>query len=159
MKYTNQEMRRNERGLEEQSAKELLKTANYGVLSLRGEEDGAYGIPLNYAWDGNDAIYFHCALEGRKLRCINLCDKVSFCIVGMEKVIPKKFTTEYQSIILDCKASLRLSEVEQLKALELIVDKYSPEFKEEGMKYAQKALQKTEIVKLTIEQWSGKSKI
>jgi hypothetical protein len=45
-----------------------------------------------------------------------------------------------------------------MKALEIFIDKDSPMDKETGMKYAGKSFFRTEIVKLDIEKWSGKSK-
>jgi hypothetical protein len=45
-----------------------------------------------------------------------------------------------------------------MKALELIIDKYSPGDKEVGLKYAQKSFDRTEIIRLDIEKWSGKCK-
>lgn len=75
----------------------------FGVLSLV-DGDGAYGIPVNYVWDGDDSLYVHCAPDGRKLRCIDRRDRVSFCVVGATEVCPAQFTTAYESIVLDCRA-------------------------------------------------------
>lgn len=158
MIFSNQNVRRQDRLLDEASAIELLKNEKYGVLSMQADDGGAYAVPISYAWDGNESLYFHCATEGRKLRCIALCSKVSFCVVGDEKVISEKFTTLYESIVVEGRASIGLPEDERMKALELIIDKYSSEFKEVGMKYAENSFQRTEIIKLEIETWSAKSK-
>ncbi|MBP2030409.1 nitroimidazol reductase NimA-like FMN-containing flavoprotein (pyridoxamine 5'-phosphate oxidase superfamily) [Methanohalophilus levihalophilus] len=158
MDFSNFNVRRQDRLLAEQAARKLLAHAEYGVLSMKSEKQGAYGVPINYAWDGKKAIYLHCAPEGQKIDCIKLCDDVSFCIVGKTKVIPDKFTTEYESIVLECKASLGLQSDERMKALELLLEKYSPEDKETGMEYVNKSFHRTEIMKLDIVKWSGKCK-
>lgn len=79
MEYTNQDVRRQDRLLDEARAFEILKEGEFGILSMRTEEgDGAYGIPINYVWDRGNSIYIHCAPVGRKLRCIDACPNVSF---------------------------------------------------------------------------------
>ncbi len=158
MNYSNQNIRRQDRLLDEQSARELLASATYGILSMQAENGGGYGVTVSYVWDEKETIYFHCAPEGRKLRCIALCNKVSLCVIGKTNVISDKFTTEYESIILDCTASIGLPEEERMKALELLLDKFSPNDKITGMKYAKNSFHKTEIVKLDIGSWSGKAK-
>jgi uncharacterized protein len=158
MKYSNTNIRRQDRLLTEESAKQLLKAGEYAVLSMQAEDGGVYSVPINYVWDGTESIYLHCAKEGRKLRCIDLCNKVSICVVGKTNVISDKFTTEYESIIIDCTAVRNLEEKERVEALHLLLNKYSPNDKEVGKKYVKGALDQTEIIRLDIVDWSGKSK-
>lgn len=158
MDYSNKSIRRQDRLLEEENAIRLLQEGEFGILSMQAEEGGGYGIPVNYVWDGRNSLYIHCAPEGKKLRCINACNKVSFCIVGAVHLIPNQFSTEYESIILSCAAHTGLSETERMKALELILDRFSPNDKAVGLKYTEKSFHRTEIIRLDIEQWSGKCK-
>jgi nitroimidazol reductase NimA-like FMN-containing flavoprotein (pyridoxamine 5'-phosphate oxidase superfamily) len=158
MNYCNESVRRQDRLLSKDEAVNLLRNARYGILAMQAESNGAYAVPVSYVWDGDETIYFHCAKEGEKLQCINLCPDVSICIVGDTNVHPDKFTTEYESILLRCKANLGLTDDEKMKALELILDKFSPDDKIIGMKYAAKSFSRTEIVRLHIVEWSGKAK-
>jgi len=158
MRYSNSDVRRCDRLLEEESAVSLLDIGEYGVLSMYSEATGVYGIPLNYVWDGEESIYIHCSPEGRKLQYIDDNNSVSFCVVGETSVIPDKFTAEYESIILQCKAYRHLDKEERMNALGLFLGKYSPHDKEIGMKYAEKSFNRTEIIRLDIMTWSGKSK-
>lgn len=157
MIYKNDTVRRQDRILDQESAIKLLISGEYGILSVI-DEDNPYAIPANYCWDGNDALYIHCAPEGRKLRCIEKNNKASFCIVGRTNVLPSQFSTEYESIVLTCTASYKLSKEERQKALELIVEKYAPAHIEKGMKYIEKSFGRTEIIKLEVVEFSGKSK-
>lgn len=70
MKYNNDNVRRQDRLLEEDRAYALLREGEYGVLSMTTPTGGAYGIPLNFVWDRQENIYIHCAPRGRKLDCI-----------------------------------------------------------------------------------------
>ena len=71
---------------------------------------------------------------------------------------PDKFTTAYESIVLECSAAANLPEAERWRALKLLIDKYSPDFKATGLKYSEKSFGRTEIIRLKIERWSGKCK-
>lgn len=158
MEYNNKDVRRQDRLLREENAYRLLKKGEYGVLSMVTPEGMPYGVPVNYVWDGKDAIYIHCAPEGRKLRCLLETAEASFCIVGSTHVIPNKFTTNYESIVLMCRTEIGLPEEERMDALRGIIDKYAPSFREIGEKYAEKSFHRTQIIKLTIISFSGKSK-
>lgn len=98
--YDNGAVRRQDRLLDESAACELLRAGEYGVLSMQAEEGGGYGIPISYVWDGGAYIYLHCAPEGRKLRALDRCAGVSFCVVGRTEVHPSMFTTAYESIVV-----------------------------------------------------------
>lgn len=160
-KFDNTKVRRQERLLDEESAREIIRGGEYGILSMVESVDGelsGYGIPINFAWNGEGYIYLHCAPEGHKLDCIAANSNVSLCVVGRTDVISNKFTTAYESVIVRGKAERNLSSEERMRALELILDKYSPNDKEVGMKYAEKSFHRTEILRITITSISAKSK-
>lgn len=159
MEYTNESVRRQDRLLDEERAYTLLREGEYGVLSMVDEDgNAAYGIPVNFVWDGTNAIYLHCAPQGRKLRCIAAHPDVSFCVVGATHVVSHKFTTGYESIVLDCQAHTGLDTEERKHALQLLLQKYSPHDMTVGQKYAEKSFHRTEIIKLEIRRFSGKCK-
>lgn len=159
MKYTNEKVRRQDRLLAEASALDLLAIGEYGILSMSTPDGEAYGIPINYAWDGKSAIYLHCAPEGEKLCHIGANPRVSFCVVGKTQVISDKFTTGYESVIAKGLATTELDDDERMHALELLLDKYSPEDKEVGMKYARNSFDRTSVIRIDIEELSGKTKV
>lgn len=159
--YDNSKVRRQDRLLEETDAMQLLRLGEYGILSmveLRGNEPAGYGIPINYVWDENGHIYFHCAPEGLKLQILTQNRGVSFCVIGHTNVISHKFTTAYESIIVRGQMCIDLSPEERKSALILLLDKYSPNDKEIGMKYIEKSFHRTNIIRLDIDEISGKTK-
>ena len=109
MKYNNDDVRRRDRLLPEQRATELIRIAEYGVLSMIDENGLPYAIPVNHVWDGEDCIYIHCAPEGKKLRAIAKNPNVCLCIVGDVNLLPSKFTTEYESVVIRGLAQGKLS--------------------------------------------------
>jgi len=159
MIYSNESVRRQDRLMDESEATNLLRTAEYGFLALSDTDGQPYGIPVNYAWDGKDSLYIHCAPEGRKLGIIDSNCKVSFCVVGRTHLLPSKFTTEYESIVLFGKAYRNLSDEEKWKALDLILQKLSPDDQEIGHKYAKGSFSRVEIIRIDVSSWSGKHKV
>ncbi len=154
-------MRRQDRLLDETAARELLRSGEYGILSVvesREGEAAGYGVPISYAWDGAQYIYIHCAPQGHKLECIETHPQISLCIVGRTRVIPHKFTTAYESVIIRGTAVRNLPTAERLRALELILAKYSPNDTAVGMKYAEGSFHRTEILRIEIGSISAKSK-
>ena len=111
------------------------------------DKDGtAYGVPLNYVWDGKNSIFIHCAPVGHKLEALEKNPNVSFCIIGDVKLLPGKFTTEYESVVLKGVAHIHLSPEERMAALLKLVDKLSPDFKELGAKYSKMSFHRVNII-------------
>lgn len=156
MNYDNSKVRRQDRLLGEERAAAILREGEYGFLALGGE--GGYGIPVNFAAE-TDHIYIHCAPEGEKLRRISSDNRASFCVVGHTAPKPQQFTTEYESVMLFGRITVVTDDTERMHALSLIVAKYSPEYTETGMKYAEKSFHRTAVLRLDIERASGKCKI
>jgi len=150
------EMRRSDRKTNDEQAIEILNKCSYGILSTISENGYPYGVPVNYVYN-NGFIYFHCAAnEGHKLKNINYNPNVCFTVVGNENIIPKKFTTSYECVIVFGKAE-KIIGIEKQKALEYIIDKYSSEFRDLGLKYISEAFDITDIIKITTEQITGKT--
>lgn len=157
MRYVNDTVRRQDRLLDEARALELLEKGEYGVLSMVSDE-GGYGIPVNFVWDGKQSVYIHCAPAGRKLEAIEKNNKVSLCIVGNVNLLPGKFTTEYESAIFFGTAHIHLTDEEKMEALHLLIDKLSADFKDIGAKYAEKSFHRVEIIRIDFTEFSGKQK-
>jgi nitroimidazol reductase NimA-like FMN-containing flavoprotein (pyridoxamine 5'-phosphate oxidase superfamily) len=149
-------VRRKDREIETQDAIKLLSNGEYGILSTVGDDNQPYGIPLSYAYE-NNSIFFHCALDGHKIENIENNPKVSFCVIGKTKVLPEKFSTEYESAVAFGVAS-EIQGAERNKALLLLIKKYSPEFIEEGHKYIEKLNKATKVIKIEIDHISGKAR-
>jgi len=153
--FDNSTVRRRDRLLDYDRAEELLAEAEYGVLSLGGES--GYGIPMNYALKGA-SLYFHCAPQGEKLQRVEQNHQACFCVIGNTEVQPSTFSTIYESVLAFGPIHLVEDDEERMAALGLFVNKYSPDFKEIGRKYAEKALHKTAILRLDIARMTGKRK-
>lgn len=156
MLYDCSTVRRQDRLLEERQALELLQSADYGFLALATEQ-GGYGVPLNFVLHGS-TIYFHSAIEGRKLRAISYDPRVTFCVVGAVKGVPAEFTTEYESVVVRGRVRMVGQAEERVAALRLLVGKYARQYAAEGDEAIARSQHRTAVMALECESFSGKCK-
>jgi uncharacterized protein len=150
------EIRRKDREIQRQEAEKLLSNCEYGVLSTIGADGRPYGVPLNFVYK-NNCIFFHCAVFGHKLENMENNPKVSFCVVGHTKVLPEKFATEYESAVVFGIAS-EAQGVERQNALLWLVEKYSSAHIENGKRYIDQKEKAARVIKIEIDQISGKAR-
>jgi uncharacterized protein len=149
-------IRRKDREIPIQEARKIVDNAEYGILSTVGEDGQPYGMPLSYVHN-NNSIYFHCALSGQKLDNIENNARVSFCVVSNTRVLPDKFATEYESALVFGVASEVLG-AERQSALLWLLEKYSPDFIEEGKQYIELKDKVTKVFRIEINHISGKAR-
>lgn len=152
----NHELRNQKRGIPETEARELLERGEYGILSTCDLDGQPYGVPLSYCVI-NGCIYFHCAVAGHKLENIAADRRVSFCVVGKTEVLPDQFATRYESVIVFGRAEEIFDEEKQL-ALEGVVAKYSPGYRDEGLRYIVALGGRARVFRLRIDKISGKAR-
>ena len=150
-------MRRFRQQLSEESAREILSKCSNGVLSLVGEDGAPYGVPLSFAYDGEAAVYFHCALDGRKLDCIRHDRRCSFCVVGQDLIAPEEFTTHFRSVIVEGTVRIVEDSDEIMKGLMLLCDKYLPGV--DPSAELSKYLSRVAVLRLDIQTLTGKEAI
>ena len=60
---------------------DILKKQLRGVLSVLGDDDYPYGMPINHYYCEEDGkLYFHGGKVGHKIDAMKRHDKVSFCV-------------------------------------------------------------------------------
>lgn len=149
-------MRRSDRELSQEEALVILEKCSFGVLSVLGDNEYAYGVPLNYVFFNNN-VYIHCAKQGFKLDSLRKNPKVCFTVVGATETLADKFSTNYESAIVFGTA-IEIIESEKIEALKAFIYKFSPDFKEEGMQYIEKASSATTVIKIEAQKITGKAR-
>ncbi len=151
------EMRRNAQQLSDNECQEILNTATSGVLAVHGDDDYPYTVPLSYVYDGMN-IYFHCALVGHKIDAIVKNEKVSFCVISRDDIIPEEYTTYYKSVVVFGKARILNSTGEKKAAVYKLAKKYSPEQTDKDAVISE-SFDRFHIVKIEINHITGKQAI
>ena len=151
-------MRRTKCELRSDTAEKILREGIFGVLSLSGDDGYCYGVPINYAVEGNK-IFFHSAKSGHKLDAIKNNDKVSFCVVDMHEVVAEEFTSYFSSVIAFGRIKILSDDEVEAKrhALELLADKYSPNVNSELREKELSRVNAVSILVLEIEHLTGKA--
>jgi uncharacterized protein len=150
------EMRRKKQLLSKEESFAILKAHTSGVLGVTGDDDYPYTVPLSYTYE-EGKLFFHCAKEGHKLDGIRRNDKVSFCVIDQDEVIPEKFATHYRSVIVFGRARILTKDSELREALKSLVEKYSPGYIEEGLAEIERDLNRVCIIEVQIEHMTGKA--
>ena len=75
------EMMRKKQQLTQEECIAILKNELRGVLSVLGDDDYPYGVPLNHFYcEADGKIYFHSGKQGHKIEAMMRHNKVSFCV-------------------------------------------------------------------------------
>ncbi len=149
------EMRRKNQLLSLEETISILEQETSGTLAVLGDDGYPYAVPLSYVYE-DSKIYFHCAKTGHKMEAIINNDKVSFCIIAQDQIIPEEYTTYYRSVIVFGKAHL-LENEEKRHAVELLAKKYSPEDEAGRAKEIEESFNRVAMVEITIEHMTGKA--
>ncbi len=152
------EMRRKKQLLSEAETISILKTCTSGVLGVTGDNGYPYTVPLSYAYKDNK-LFFHFAKAGHKLDGIERNDKVTFCVIEKDEVIQKTFTTHFRSVIVFGRAKILTEDSEKRHALECLVEKYSPDYIEEGQREIESDWNRFCAAEIQIEHMTGKAAI
>lgn len=147
-------MRRFRQQLPETEVIEILEQGNTGILSVVGDDGYPYAVPVNYVYE-DGKIYVHGAREGHKADAIKQCDKVSFCVIDKDEVIPEKLTTKYRSVIAFGRARFLETEDDIFHAAKILGLKYYDDeaFVEEEIKQEWNGLS---CIEIRIEHMTGK---
>lgn len=149
-------MRRSERAMNDADALKLLEKEQLGVLSTADAKGVPYGVPLNYCFvRGDNAIFFHCALKGRKMDDMLSNPSVSFTVVGSRRIIPEMMTTYYESVIVSGRVSFVDDDDEKMRRFDQLCKHLAPgvEWRQDG---GCRFLKAVAIVRVDIEGISGK---
>jgi nitroimidazol reductase NimA-like FMN-containing flavoprotein (pyridoxamine 5'-phosphate oxidase superfamily) len=75
------EMMRSKQQLSQEECVTVLKEEPRGVLSVLGDDDYPYGMPINqYYCEEDGRLYFHSGMKGHKIDAMKRHDKASFCV-------------------------------------------------------------------------------
>ena len=71
-------------------------------------------------------MWYHCARSGHKLDAVRACDKVSFCVVDADDVVPDEYTTYFRSVIVFGRVREITDDAEKRESIIKLAEKYNP---------------------------------
>lgn len=157
-------IRRRDRAVDDDAwIAQLLQRTAVGSLSTLGEE-WPMSIHNLFVYDPQShCLYLHSARAGATYENLRRNPLVCFGCFQMGRILPAprafSFSTEYESAVVFGRASFLEGE-EAFAALRLFMAKYAPHLKPDDDYEPANAgdLEKTAVLKVTIERWTGKRK-
>lgn len=149
------EMRRAKQQLSREECERILRSATSGVLSLLGDDDYPYGVPVSHAYTP-ECLYFHGAPSGYKADAIARNGKASFCVIQQDVVVPEDFSTLYRSVIVFGRVRAITDEAEKRRALVALGSRFAPGADEAARAYIEAHWNATQAYALDIERITGK---
>ena len=149
-------MRRSQREITNRT--EIDAIIRHSQVCRLGLTDGdePYVVPLSFGYDG-EALYFHCAREGRKLNILRRNNRVCFEFDIVEGIIKNTqacgWGVRYRSVIGVGTAQLIEAPEDKLRSLDFIMRQYS---EDATFTFPDDAVSRTTIIKVIIESVSGK---
>ncbi len=151
-------MRRKDRQIPPEEARALFEGGEYLFMAVVGKDGRPYSVPLSYAVIEN-AVYFHCASEGRKLDNLTACPWVCLNVVGPTRpVYEGGFSTYYESAIIEGRVRLVTDDGEKRRALMVLAEKYLPEHMDKAEKDIAHSWNRTLVYAVSMDSVSGKAK-
>ena len=172
-------MRRKDREMPRDFGLAIIDKASYGVLSLADPSGSAYGVPLSFARE-NNTLYFHAAQSGRKKQMLHDGAKVHVVFVGEVQaptttteeqaqkaaqsphtfglLTSKLFTTEFESAMVEGIIRKVSDPAGKTRGLQLICQKYAPEWMQYFAQAAADGMQKTDVYAIEMVTLTAKRK-
>ena len=107
---------RTKQALPEEECIQLLKETKRGVLSVLGDDDYPYGMPLNHWYDEESGLlYFHSGKNGHKIDSFLKHPKVSYCVLDEGTPIENDWALRFRSVIVFGKIQIIEDQEEALR--------------------------------------------
>lgn len=148
-------MRRKERKITDQETIHTILSESRICRIAFFDDEYPYIVPMNYGFKDN-ALYFHCALKGRKLDLIQKNNKVGFEIEAEHEILKFeescKWTTKYRSVIGTGEIEIIRDFEEKTKGLDILMQHHGKQENSDHPKQVDNIL----ILKLNILSLSAK---
>jgi nitroimidazol reductase NimA-like FMN-containing flavoprotein (pyridoxamine 5'-phosphate oxidase superfamily) len=148
-------MRRSEKEIADESA--LKAVIHQSMVCRLGLSDGyhPYVVPLCFGYE-DGFLYFHAALEGRKIEIIKRNNRVCFEFDIHAKIVESKEACDwgmrYKSVIGFGKAVILDDIEEKRRALEIIMRQYS----DRSFLFPDDSVTRTAVIRVAIDSITGK---
>lgn len=150
------QLKRQKQALSKEECLQILQKEKRGVLSVLGDDDYPYGMPINHYFDPEEnKLYFHGGRYGHKIDAMRRHNKASYCIYGDGFIENDNWYLCFKSVIV-------FGKIEFIEDKDKIADlcrKLSYRFTDDENyieEEIQKSLQGTLMFSLSIEDIQGK---
>ena len=150
-------MRRKDREMDRNFALAVTDKCEYATLGMTTPDGAPYCIPVTIVRI-DDSIYFHTAKEGLKIDSLRKHPAVCLSCVGDTKRATDRFTTEFESAVINGTAVEVTDDEEKITALRGICQRHTPSNMPDLDNAIERSLPRTGVWKINIESITGKRK-
>lgn len=154
-------MRRADRERDRAFAYDVIDRCEYGTAAFSTGEDVPYCIPLSLVRVGDD-LFFHCALQGRKLEFLRADPRICVCFVCDTEpayIFDKNnYTTFFKSAVVTGTAFEVTDPAQKAAALRALCEKLLPEYMDDFDQAVSRSLPATAVWGIHMETAVGKEK-
>lgn len=142
---------------DQDSLERIIKKCHICHLSMV-DGNKPYTVGMNFGYK-NKTIYLHCDKEGKKIEILKKNNNVSVFftadteLFARHKEIGCSWRMRYRSVLAHGKAEFIHDHDEKHEALKIFMDNYS----EEPVKFSKPAIDNILIIKIKVEEWTGRS--
>ena len=148
-------MRKSNKEIKDRAVIEEILSKSLICRIAISDADYPYIVPMNYGYSDN-ALYFHCATEGRKIDLIRKNNRVGFEIEDDYEIVKSdiscKWTTKYRSIIGYGDIEIISDHEEKKQGLDILMKHHGRNDNE----YDDRIVEKVLILKLEIKNLTAK---
>ena len=142
--------------LPQEECVEILKQQPRGVLSVLGDDDYPYGMPMNHWYCEQDGkLYFHSGVKGHRSDAMKRCDKASFCVYDEGYRREGEWALNIRSVIVFGRLQVVEDETAALEFIRRLSAKFTDDTDYVEREIAQ-AMDHTLVFSLTVEHMTGK---
>ncbi len=95
------ELTRKKQALSREECLRILTEEKRGVLSVLGDGDYPYGVPMDHYYCPEDGkLYFHSGKTGHKLDAMRRHDKISYCVMDRGVRAGEGWALDFKSVIV-----------------------------------------------------------
>ncbi len=157
-------IRRHDRGKDEAWIRNFIQRAPFGTIAT-SHDSQPFLVTRNFAYDPEaHSIYIHGAKKGRTIENAQANPRVCFSVSEMGRLLPNErameFGVEFAGVVIFGVISVVTDMEESRHGLQLLCDKYFPHLKP-AVDYEPTTdtdLKITAVLRIDIENWSGKEK-
>lgn len=147
-------MRRKEKEIKDMSLIEAVIKQSQVCRLAMVDQDKPYVIPMSFGYDGS--LYFHSALEGRKIEVLKKNPQVCFEFDEVTKLVKNKDACEwgmaFKSVIGEGEAVFVEDITQKAHGLGVIMAQYS----NRSFEFPKESMEKTAVIKVVITRITGK---
>ncbi len=149
-------VRRKDKAIADEAARELLRRERIGVLAVNGDDHYPYAVPINFLYDENAGkIFFHGAKAGHKYDSLKTSDQVCFTVYGEETVRDLTWAPYVRSVVVFGRCRMLDPGETSAALLRRLAGKYYPDAEAIEAEMA-KAGHAAQMFEIEIEHLAGK---